>query len=108
MNLPDVESPSLKQVSETLGYHRRTLSRHFPDLCQGISAKYRQRLKTIQHETINKCCQEVRTVTYSLYADGKYPSESRVAEFLTHPSFLRYPQVREVFKQTKRDLGFEP
>ncbi|MDJ0602104.1 MAG: hypothetical protein QNJ37_25095 [Crocosphaera sp.] len=41
------------------------------------------------------------------YAEGKYPSEHRVAKFLTHPSFLRYPQVREVFKQAKRDLGLE-
>jgi transcriptional regulator with XRE-family HTH domain len=107
LELPDEESPSFKEVSETLGYNRRVLSRHFPDLCQAISAKYRRSAKAIYYQTLNKCCEEIRTVTYSLYSEGKYPTEALVANRLSHPSFFRYQQVRDVFKQAKQDLGFK-
>lgn len=108
LKLPDEKSLSLQQISELLGYNRRALSRNFPELCQSISAKYRRAKKISHYQRLNQCCEEVRIVTYLLYAEGKYPSESRVATFLSHPSFFRYRQVREVFKQVKHELGIEP
>jgi transcriptional regulator with XRE-family HTH domain len=41
LNSAEEPPPTMKEVAERLEYNRRTISRHFPDLCRAISAKSR-------------------------------------------------------------------
>lgn len=38
--------------------------------------------------------------------EGQYPSESRVAQFMDKPNFLRYDRVRSVLKSARSNCEF--
>jgi len=99
--------PSLEQVARTLGRDRRTIVKHLPELCHAIAAKYLNQRQASKLEAIAHCCQEVRQAVLELYEKGVYPSEGRLAELLTRPSFLRYKEVREAFWEARQEVGLE-
>ncbi|QLE40452.1 hypothetical protein FD723_08285 [Nostoc sp. C052] len=96
---------TMEEVATGLGYNRRTIFSHFPDLCRAISAKYRSYGKACHTEKIQQSCREVKQIVLKLYNQGEYPSESRVSEIMTHPGYLRYKQVRAALNETRREIG---
>lgn len=99
--------PTLKEISDELGYNRRLLSKHFPDLCQKLVAK-RRYVKKINHIlALESCCQEVQRVTSILYEQGEYPTEELISKLISKPGYLRYKQVRNAFKKAKQQIGLE-
>jgi transcriptional regulator with XRE-family HTH domain len=95
---------SIQEISSKLGYDRRLLTRHFPDLCREIVLKRTQAKKSSHLKTIEDCCHEVRTVTLTISERGEYPTEALVSQSLSKPSFLRYQQVRSAFKDAQREV----
>jgi len=100
--------PSMEEVAKRLNLDRRTILRHFPEICHAISAKYTLYRKAAKQSTIERSRQEVKLAVTKLYNQNLYPSESRVSKLLTKPGFLRYKEVREVIDQTKVELGISP
>ncbi len=47
-------------VAKSLGYPKRILYRHFPELCRAISAKYVNYMKESRIKRIEHCCEEVK------------------------------------------------
>ncbi|MBE9052414.1 hypothetical protein IQ243_18675 [Nostocales cyanobacterium LEGE 11386] len=82
-------------------YDRRTIFRHFPDLCRAIAAKSCTYKKALHCKKIEQSCQEVQQIAFQLYNKGIYPSEARVAELITMPGYLRYKQVRAVLHEVQ-------
>lgn len=105
---PAESLPTIKELADSLGIHRRVLNRHFSDLCKALVDKRRQYRRTVHLSTIEQCCEEVRRVTLTLYQQDEYPSEQRVAAFLTKPGYLRYKQVRMAFIEARRALKIDP
>jgi transcriptional regulator with XRE-family HTH domain len=101
------ENPPLtmKEVAERLEYNRRTISRHFPDLCRAISAKYRQYRQAAQEKKIEQSCEEVRQIALKLHNENVYPSEGRVSELMTKPGDLRNKQVRVTLQELQSELS---
>jgi hypothetical protein len=71
--------PSLQEVARRLGTGISTMRRHCPELCSKIVARY-----------------------------GAYPSQYRVASRLARKGCFRDSEVREVWRQVLRELGFQP
>ncbi len=97
--------PSMEEAAKRLNLDRRTILRHFPEICHAISAKYILYKKAAKQSAIERSRQEVKLAVTKLYNQNLYPSESRVSKLLTKPGFLRYKEVREVIEQTKVELG---
>ncbi|MBD2449175.1 TniQ family protein [Nostoc sp. FACHB-152] len=97
--------PTMEEVATSLGYNRRTIFRHFPDLCRAISAKYLSYGKACHKEKIQQSCREVKQIVLKLHHQGEYPSEARVSEIMAHPGYLRYKQVRAALNETRREIG---
>ncbi|MEC4813049.1 MAG: TniQ family protein [Scytonema sp. PMC 1069.18] len=96
---------TMKEVAKRLGYDRRTIFRHFPDLCHAISDKYRNYRKACYAKKIEQSCEEVQQIVLKLHHQAEYPSEARVSELMTNPGYLRYKQVRATLNETRRKLG---
>ncbi|MBW4428067.1 MAG: helix-turn-helix domain-containing protein [Nostoc desertorum CM1-VF14] len=96
---------TMEEVATGLGYNKRTIFSHFPDLCRAISAKYRSYGKACHTEKIQQSCREVKQIVLKLHNQGEYPSEARVSEIMTHPGYLRYKQVRAALNETRREIG---
>lgn len=99
--------PTIQEIALSLGLNRRLVTRHFPDLCKTLVAERRQYQRNQHLQSLQKCCGEVKAATQTLHQNGEYPTESRVAQLLSHPGYLRYKQVRSVLRQTRKDLGLD-
>ncbi len=92
---------SMEQTAKQLGCHRRTIYRHFPDLCRKISDKYNSYQRTRFTEAIEQACAEVCRVVLELQSESIYPSEARVSERMNKPGYLRYKQVRTALQEAR-------
>jgi AcrR family transcriptional regulator len=95
----------MKQVAERLDYNRRTIYRHFPDLCRAISAKSRRYRKAAQEKKIEHSCEEVRQIALKLHNENVYSSEGRVSELMTKPGDLRNKHVRLTLQELQSELS---
>ncbi|WP_353932213.1 hypothetical protein WJM97_06410 [Okeanomitos corallinicola TIOX110] len=100
--------PSMREVAQCLGYDRRTIFQHFPDLCQAISANYLSYRRGLFLENLAQSCREVQQICAKLYHDGVYPSEARVSKLMTKPGYLRYKQVRTMLQQAQSHFSVSP
>ena len=96
---------SMVEVAKNLNFHKRTITRHFPELCQQISTKYTQYIKSQHKEAIEQSCQEVRQAVIQLYDQGKYPSQNKVEKLISRPGLLRYKEVKKAFAQAKQEFN---
>ena len=96
----------MKEVAMELAINQRTLSKHFPGLCQAISVKYRNHRAKISARNIEASCKEVRQVVATLIQRGEYPSEARVSQLITQPGNFRYKKVKMALKEAK--LALDP
>jgi hypothetical protein len=92
---------SVVAVSRKLGCNRRILYKYFPDLCSAIASIYKNYLQKSCQENLVSCCAQVQQIVAQLHREGQYPSESRVAQLMDKPNFLRYAQVRSVLRAAK-------
>lgn len=96
---------TMQEVADSLKYDRRTILRHFPDLCRAILAKSRSYKKAQHIKKIEQSCEEVRQIASQLRTERVYPSEARVAQNMTMPGYLRYKQVRTALQEAKFEMG---
>lgn len=97
---------TMKEIAKELAINQRTLSKHFPELCQAISARYRNHQAKISRRKIDTSCQEVRQAVFTLIQKGEYPSEARVSQLITQPGNFRYKKVRMALKKAKSEINF--
>ncbi|MBE8969349.1 TniQ family protein [Nostocales cyanobacterium LEGE 12452] len=97
-------SPSMEEVARRVKCDRRTIYRHFPNLCRAISAKYLNYRKASLAKNIEQSCKEVRLIALNLQSQGVYPSENRVEEHMTMPGYLRYETVRTTLQDIQSQL----
>ncbi len=100
-------SPALSvvEVSRRLGCNRRILYKYFPDLCWEIASIYKKYLKQSCEENLASCCHQIRQIVAQLYMEGRYPSESQVAQLMDKPNFLRYEKVRSVLRAARNNYA---
>lgn len=92
---------SMKEAARQLGHDRRTIYKHFPELCHELSVKYDNYQKAQYLEAIEQAGAEVRRVVVELYAESIYPSEARVSERMNKPRYLRYGKVRAALHEAR-------
>lgn len=100
----DYPPPSMEEAARQLGYDCRTIFRHFPELCNSISARYLSYRKEAKSRAIEQCCYEVKQAVAELRNQGLTPSEGRVAELITRPGYLRYEAVRKALRQARLEI----
>lgn len=61
---------TVKQIAKQLGYDRRTISRHFPELCHAISTKSQSYRKASRLRKIEQSCEEVQQIVLELRNKG--------------------------------------
>jgi hypothetical protein len=101
----EIPPPTMKEVAQRLGYDRRTIFKHFPDLCRAISALHRKESKALHLKSVEQSCQEVQQISAKLCNDGIYPSETRVSQVMTKPGYFRYKQVRATLQQAQKNFS---
>ena len=94
------------EVARQMGCNRRILYKYFPDLCSAIARIYKNYLQQSCEENLAFCCHQVQQIVAQLYRQGQYPSESRVAQLMDKPNFLRYGRVRSVLKLARSNCEF--
>ncbi|MBD2345546.1 TniQ family protein [Anabaena subtropica] len=95
-------------VAKSLGYPKRVLYRHFPELCRAISAKYVNYMKESRIKRIEYCCEEVKQAVRQVHTEGIYPSEAAISRLLAKPGCFRDREVRAALRTARKEIGLEP
>lgn len=96
--------PSMEEVARRLECDRRTIYRHFKELCQAVSLKYKKHRRESHLDIIEQVCLEIKEIVNRLHNDGEYPSEMRVSEYLSKPGYLRYRKVRDRLEAIRNEV----
>ncbi|MDJ0597409.1 MAG: hypothetical protein QNJ37_00970 [Crocosphaera sp.] len=107
LSTPSKPPPSMSAVARELGYHRRTLTKDFPELCQAISANYLGYRKNSHIERIEEFCVEVEQAVLELYSQGIYPSEANVSKHLSNAGNFRNKEVRNALSRARQRIGLQ-
>lgn len=94
-------------VAKRLGYPKRILYRHFPELCKAISGQYVKYMKESRIKRIEQCCEEVKQAVKQFHAEGVYPSEAAISKLLAKPGCFRDKEVRTALKAARKEIGLE-
>lgn len=97
--------PAMTEVAQRLGYNLRTIRNHFPDLCGRISARYVEYKNQQGLLKIERLSDEIRQVTFELYAQGINPTRRNVSLRLSKPASCLEEAVRTAHKNALLELG---
>lgn len=96
----------MNELAKQLGYSKRTLYKHFPNLCKVISAKNAGVIK----EKTTQVYVSNRLVIYqhveSLMQQGVYPSRRRIEEMANKPGLLKDKKLRDYFRELIGDKTY--
>lgn len=104
---PREPPPSLCEVGRQLEYHHSHLCHYFPELCRAITTRLRAYHQAERERRQVQRGEAVRRAVQELHAQGRYPSSSAVNEALADPHALRDVHVREIWRATLRELGWD-
>ena len=107
LQISEGDPPSMCAVARSLGYDQRPLRRHFPELCQAISKRYKDAQASKKVQRVQLLYAEIRNVVYTIHEQGVYPSKHQVAKHLKRPAVLRQPEVSAVWKEAVQELGWK-
>lgn len=97
---------SMNVLAKQLGYSKRTLYKHFPNLCKAISAKNAGVIKEKTTQVYVSNCLLIYQHVESLMQQGIYPSRRRIEEMANKPGLLKGKKLRDYFKELIEDKTY--
>ncbi|MDZ5607853.1 TniQ family protein [Bacillus pseudomycoides] len=97
---------SMNELAKQLGYSKRTLYKHFPNLCKVISAKNADIIKEKTNQVYISNCLVIDQHVESLMQQGVYPSRRRLEEVANKPGLLKDKKLRDYFKELIGDKNY--
>ncbi|WP_257153386.1 TetR/AcrR family transcriptional regulator [Bacillus pseudomycoides] len=97
---------SMNVLAKQLGYSKRTLYKHFPNLCKVISARNADIIKEKTNQVYISNCLVIYQHVESLMQQGVYPSRRRLEEVANKPGLLKDKKLRDYFKELIRDKNY--
>ena len=97
---------SMNELAKQLGYSKRTLYKHFPNLCKVISAKNADGIKEKANQVYVSNRLVIDQQVESLIQQGVYPSRRRIEEMANRPGLLKDKKLRDYFKELIEDKTY--
>jgi transcriptional regulator with XRE-family HTH domain len=98
---------SVPQIERYLGLSRNTIVYHYPEKAVLVTAQYRAYRKEQARQLLKRKCDEVRVATFSLHAQGVFPSQGRVCALLSDPNWMIMPEAKAAWHAARFELGLE-
>ncbi|MRB36048.1 hypothetical protein GH861_23160 [Bacillus thuringiensis] len=86
---------SMTELAKLIGYPKRTLYEHFPELCKIISAKNKEFIKRRTQQAYEDNCLIIDNCVEILGKHGVYPSRRKIEEIAHKPGLLKDKKLRE-------------
>jgi hypothetical protein len=93
---------SVTAVSKKLGYTKRTLYKHFPEICRLISRESARQRKHLREDQLQQESLFIEKAVKQLSFEGFYPSYDRVEAIAPKKGFLRGKEARKVWHASVR------
>lgn len=105
--ISDDESPppSVKEIAARLGFDRRLLYKHFPELCKTLAERRLRYIKIHSLERVKFTSQEIEKITADLLLKDIYPSRRKVEKMASRPGVIKEQAIREAWQQSLSDLN---
>lgn len=103
------EAPhSVHQIERRFGLGKNTLKYRYPHDATLVAVHYQAYRTEQARKRLEKINVEVRTATFSLHAQGIFPSQIRISSMLTDPNWMMMPETRAAWHAARHELGLEP
>lgn len=103
--LAESPPPSVSGVMRRLGYAKRTVYRHFPELCHAIAKQYAEHRARRALTRKVHAAEEVRRVAYWLHAHGISLTRQNLRPLLTSSDYLNLAEGRAALREVRSQLG---
>lgn len=97
---------SMNVLAKQLGYSKRTLYKHFPNLCKVISAKNADGIKEKANQVYVRNRLVIDQQVEILIQQDVYPSRRRIEEMANKPGLLKDKKLRDYFKGLIEDKTY--
>jgi AraC-like DNA-binding protein len=107
LDAKEAPPPSMHKIAQRLKCHQSYLARAFSDLVAELKARYQSHFGNHRQIRTGIVRGLVRSATIQAHAEGVYPSAHRVRSALPRFLDMRDAMVREEWKKTLSELGFD-
>lgn len=97
---------SMNVLAKQLGYSKRTLYKHFPNLCKAISAKNADGIKEKANQVYVRNRLVIDQQVEILIQQDVYPSRRRIEEMANKPGLLKDKKLRDYFRELIGDKTY--
>jgi TniQ len=94
----DTPIKSMNDIALESGYSRRTLYKHFPEICKEISFKYKQNKEQQAYQKYIGNCRLITRSVEECIKNDIYPSRRRIEELIGKPALLREKRMKLHYK----------
>jgi len=98
--------PTTKEVVARLQWSAKAAYKLCPEQCRALSARHLAYRRSRKEERRQAKQAEVRRVVQEIHDEGRYPGRTLVSKRLAKPSMMLEADVRELYRQALRDLGY--
>lgn len=96
--------PSLKEVGQRLGYQPTTLYKINGPACHAVASRHTMYRRELREKRLQGYASEIRQIALQLQAEQVALTRRHIARYLTQPSILRDPKVRELLQEVCREV----
>jgi hypothetical protein len=96
---------TMNQVALEIGFCKRTLYKYFPDICKGISARYKEHIKVKTQQNYDEDCNNIAVAIVTCKEKGVYPSRRKIEDIMNKPALLKNKKLR-LFYQKELERSF--
>lgn len=98
---------SMQEVTHVLSCARRSLTTHFPELCQRISLRYAAYVRTRSELKLLTVIEQMQQTAVMIKTADPAAKSKQVARMLSKPGTLKNIRVREAFEKLRQELEIE-
>ncbi|OUA85949.1 TniQ family protein [Bacillus thuringiensis] len=96
---------TMSQVAFEMDLCKRTLYKYFPDICKGISARYKKHIKLKAQQNYDENCNNISIAIATCKEKGMYPSRRKIEDIMNKPVLLKNKKLR-LFYQKELERSF--
>jgi transcriptional regulator with XRE-family HTH domain len=98
------EPIGVRPLARRLGCSMRLLEYHFPQEYALIAKRAQEHRRQRAAQRLERVRDEVRQAVITVYAQGVYPSQNKVADLLSDPNLMRMPEAKAAWLEARREL----
>lgn len=99
-NIPE-EYISMSKLAIKIGFNKRVLYQHFPELCREVASKYKRSIEERKAQRQQSLIKKIDDIVLEASQEGKYPGKKDIERILGIQGVFREQKIKEHYQYLK-------